>query len=170
MFPSKKFLISALGLLLIVLGLAFYAIVKTKPEAKKVHYHAGFIVFQDGKKIDFSDIKYMDLEPCTKGNQKTGDDQLEKAHLHDNVGDVVHIEAPGAVWGDLFTNIKFPVDSASTSGYINGQKMENFQQQPINKDDSLVVFLGKSDESLLSQAPTKDYIEVQGEKSKTCGD
>lgn len=170
MFPTNKFKFSVLGLLILITLLGVYAIRKPKPAEPKVHYHAGFVVFQNGKKLNFSDIKFMNLEPCTKDNKKNGDEQLEKAHLHDNIGDVVHVEAPGAIWQDLFTNIKFPINYASTSGFINHTQVSDFQKLPINKDDSLVVFIGPIDQSLLTQAVTVERIEQVGTTSKTCGD
>ena len=140
---------------------------------QETHYHAGFVVFKNDKKINFSDVKYMFLEPCTlnKNNDNSPTDiQIEKAHLHDNVGDVVHIERTGAKWQDLFTNIHFLINYSKTTGYINGEKVANYQLQPIKPDDILVVFIGKEDQKLIRQAVTKDYIEKMAKKSTTCGD
>lgn len=140
---------------------------------KKIHYHAGFVVFENGKKLDFSDTKYMFIKPCTvngSDDNTSGDEQIEKAHLHDNVGDVVHIETKDAVWSDLFTNIKFPVDYLKVTGYINGNLVLNFQEQPINPYDSLVLFIGKVDVNLLKQGVTKEYIQNKENSSTTCGE
>lgn len=139
---------------------------------RKVHYHAGFVVFENNKKLDFSDLKYMYLKPCVaEGSEDTGNEdiQLEKAHLHDNVGDVVHIERTGAVWQDLFTNIRYPVDYKKTTGYINNQKILDFQKQPIRPFDSLVVFIGDNDPTNLAAGVTKEYIETKAKKSVECG-
>lgn len=75
--------------------------------------------------------------------------------MHDGIGDVVHVEAAGAKWGDLFTNIGFPVDYASAGGFING---------------NLVLFMGSVDRSLLSQAVTVHYIKQVEGKSVECGE
>lgn len=140
----------------------------------KIHYHAGFIVFDNGKKIDFSDTKYMQIKPCLVNGQEekitSADSQIEKAHLHDNVGDVVHVEEDGARWGDLFTNIKYDLDYSKVTAYINGQKIEDLKSTPINKDDSLVIFVGKVNQKLLSQTLTKEYIEEKGKSSSSCSD
>lgn len=91
--------------------------------------------------------------------------------MHDNVGDVIHIEREGARWQDLFTNIKYSINYGNVTGYINGQKIDNFQSHSIEPADSLVVFIGNNDVNKdLLQAPTKEYIEQMGKKSKTCGD
>lgn len=166
-------------LILIAVGLsatAFFVAKKTASkivEKEKIHYHAGFIVFENGKKLDFSDTKYMFIKPCTldgEEDETTEDSQLEKAHLHDSVGDVVHIEEEGAVWSDLFTNIKFTVDYSKVTAFINDQKVSGLETQPISSNDSLVLFLGNVDEKLLSQAVTTQYIEDTAKKSTTCSD
>ena len=115
----------------------------------------------------------MSIKPCTldgKEIKNDGDEQIEKAHLHDSVGDVVHIEEKGAIWRDLFTNINFPVNYPKAAAYVNGTLRQNFESQPINSYDSLVLFIGDYDKNLLSQAVAKEYIEEWGEKSSTCGD
>lgn len=168
----KKYIFLLIAAIIIVFGGIFLVRSKSEPE-KKVHYHAGFIIVQDNKKLDFSDTKYMNISPCTlrKGDSSSEDPQLEKAHLHDNVGTVVHIERDGAKWKDLFINIHHTIDYAHTLGYINGVKVENYQEQPINLDDSLVVLIGNNDiQANLKQAITKDYIEKIGTQSKICGE
>lgn len=166
-------------LILIAVGLSVTAFFVAKKAAskivneQKIHYHAGFVAFENGNKLDFSDTKYMFIKPCTvegEEDESIEDSQLEKAHLHDNVGDVVHIEGEDAVWGDLFTNIKFPVDYSEVTAFINGQKVSSFETQPIGSNDSLVLFFGNVDEKLLSQAVTTQYIEDTAKKSTTCGD
>lgn len=137
----------------------------------KTHYHAGFVVFQDNKKLDFSDNKYMYIKPCLLNpnhNDEAKNIQLEKAHLHENVGDLVHVEASGAYWKDLFANIGFSVDGST--GYINGKRVANFQMQPIRPYESLVVLIDRDDPEVLDQAVTKDYILKMEKKSTACGD
>lgn len=173
---NKVKLLCIISISLLLLGV--FGAKKLLPTAKpipaeKIHYHAGFVVFDQNKKLDFSDTKFMFLKPClTNGKEDTNSEniQLEKAHLHDNVGDLVHIEARDAFWQDLFTNIKFPMDYAKTAGYINGEKVSDFQKIPIRPDDSLVVFVGENDEKLLDQKVTREYIETQSKKSVECGD
>lgn len=168
-----KYIIPLFFLLVLIATSAYILKNKFIPE-KKVHYHAGFIVFKDNKKVNFSDFKYMYEKPCTingKENEENENDQLEKAHLHDNVGDVIHIEREDAHWQDLFENIKYSINYDKVTGYVNGQKIDRFQVLPIRSSDSLVVFIGNNDVSKeLQQAPTKNYIEQMGKKSKTCGD
>lgn len=143
---------------------------KLFPE-KKIHYHAGFVVFQNNKKIDFSDNKYMNIRPCTKDDDAVKEDpQLEKAHLHDNVGDVVHVEHVDALWKDLFTNLHYPIDYTKTTAYINGEKVSNFQSQTIHPYDSIVIFIDKNDAKYIKEAVKKEHIIQIENKSESCGD
>ena len=79
------------------------------------------------------------------------------------------MEAEGGKWKDLFTNIKYPMDYAKTTGFVNGVKLENFQEQPIQPEESLVVFIGDNDQKLVNTGVTKEYIETQAQKSIGCG-
>lgn len=169
---NKRVLFIIIPILIILVGIGIF-FTKKFLIPQKTHYHAGFVVFQNNKQISFSEMKYMFLEPCVlnkKGDNSTADIQIEKAHLHDNVGDLVHIERTGAIWKDLFTNIHYPLDYTKVTAYINGKLAQNFQNQPIHNDDSLVVFIGKEDPKLLSQGVTKNYIGTMAKKSTTCGD
>ncbi len=160
----------AVGVVMI-LGITFFLYRKFNT-SKEIHYHAGFVVFENGKKVDFSDSKYMYIRPCSVNQNKkptASELQLEKAHLHDGIGDVVHVEATGAKWSDLFTNIGFPVDYASASGFINGNLVSDFQNTPIHPYDSLVLFIGLVDKNLLSQAVTKNRILQVEKTSVECG-
>ena len=173
----KKWIIRiAVIILVAAVGFTGVKLYRTITTPQAVHYHAGFVVFSNGKKVDFSSAKYMSVSPCTlKSNDEeehmsASDIQREKAHLHDYVGDVVHIERSGAVWKDLFINLDYPINYSLATGYINGKNVENFQNQPISIDDSLVVLLGKNTiQKALSQAVTKSHIEQSAKKSEDCG-
>ena len=171
----KKFIIPFLVAVFIIFSsiVGFFFINKTRA-LKKVHYHAAFTIFKENKKLNFSEFKYMYTKPCNlneKEEEEHEDEQLEKAHLHDNVGDVVHVERESARWIDLFKNIKYPVDYGRVKGYINGEKVENWEDQDIHPYDNLAIFIGENNISEeLKLTPTKEYIQEMGQKTKTCGD
>lgn len=170
---QRKIIYTIAVIILFFFGTAVIITLKNFMTPKKVHYHAGFVVFQNNKKQDFSDYKYMNLEPCSlnkKSDTSNSDIQLEKAHLHDGVGDLVHIEREGAIWSDLFTNIHYSISYSNTTGYINGTKVNNFQNHPIHAYDSLVVFIGNNDINHLHEAVTRDYIKNQEKKSVNCAE
>ena len=141
---------------------------------KKVHYHAGFVVFENDKKKDFSDFKYMRIKPCLLDqNQKDSkeDIQAEKAHLHDYIGDVVHVESNDSKWNDLFKNLKYQINYKDAKAYLNGQIVTDFQEIKINPYDSLVVFAGQEvdTDKFINQAVTKQHIIDSEIKSEDCG-
>lgn len=167
----KKILL--LLLILIGIGVGGYFYYLNFFKVRQVHYHAGFRVYVDGKAQDFSDLKYMHVLPCTtdEGN-KAEDEQMEKAHLHDFVGDVVHVHRSNAVWGDLFRNIKFAIDTSKPiTAYINGKKVDDISSYPIRPYDSLVLLIGKHGDAAdyLKSAVEKDHIAEIEKKSENCG-
>lgn len=142
-------------------------------EEKHIHIHAGFQVYKDGKMVDFSGQKYMHETPCTVDGkpieQYEVDEQMEKAHLHDQTGDVVHVHRKGARWNDLFTNIKYPIDG-DVLAYVDGKKVNNILEKEIVPYESIVIFIGKNDttEELAGNAVKKERISEIENKSETC--
>lgn len=168
---GKKYFKYILVIFVLIIGVSSFFIYKNLTTAKKVHYHAGFVVFQNDKKINFSDFKYMRVKPCTedKDHEDSDEDiQTEKAHLHDLVGDVVHVEQENAYWRDLFTNIDYKLDYPSATAYINGSKIKNFENLKIQPYDSLVILIGSNKTNHLKDAVKKEYIEEKAEKSVDC--
>lgn len=169
----KKVLIALL--FLISIGTIVTIILpRTILKAKAVHYHAGFQVYKDGKLEDFSGFEYMHEKPCTVNGKPiedpNPDEQMEKAHLHDNDGDVVHVHREKARWKDLFQNIKYPIDT-HVVGYVNGKKVDNILEQPITQYESVIFFIGKNpdEQALLKKAVTVQRIKNVEKKSETCG-
>ena len=170
-----KYLLLLTFVLAITISAFFVA--RNRGEAKEnqveeIHYHAGFQVYVDDKLQDFSDLAYMQIEPCGEDEHEQFSEeheQIEKAHLHDGVGDVVHVHRNGAVWRDLFTNIEFPLDPNAVV-YVNGNLVEDFLNYPIYPYDSLVILSGESSEinEKLKNAVTREHIEEAEAKSESC--
>lgn len=161
-----------LVLLLIVLAIAFYS-PTYQPEADHTHYHAGFRVYLGDDLQDYSGIQYMNFTPCSEHVQKKtkAEEQIEKAHLHDGVGDVVHVHRRGAVWGDLFKNIgaNLPSD-VPWKGYIEGELKQDILSEPITPYTTMVLVVGDSRVSVVGERISKSYIEEVEAKSELCGD
>lgn len=143
----------------------------------KVHFHAGFLVVKDNKLVSFSDNTYQYFEPCMadsdedEASKTPKEEQLEKAHLHDNIGDVVHVENNTSTWSDLFTNLKYPLDYSQSTAYLNGRQISHFESMRIKPYDSIVIFMGSTDEKekFLAKAVKKDHIIDAEKKSEDCG-
>lgn len=160
------------GVLVLAAFLATFLLVRKNNQAKEIHYHAGFQVYVDNKLQDFSDLRYMNVRPCG-GIFNREDDQIEKAHLHDTVGDVVHVHREHAVWGDLFKNIGFTIPTSTEFvGYLNGTRTENILDYPILPYDSVVFFSGSIQDmnKKLQARVTDDHIKEVESKSESCGD
>jgi hypothetical protein len=174
----NKRLTAVFGIFLILAVFAGFKVYKAysqkvSQKEPEIHLHAGFAVFENGKKVDFSDIKYMNVEPCTLHKSESKEtpehNQLEKAHLHDGVGDVVHVHREGAKWSDLFTNIGYPIDYSKVTAYVNGEKVDDIKDFPIKAYDSVVFFVGSTEELPLVQGITLDHIKEVESKSESCG-
>lgn len=158
----------------LIIGVVAYKFY-TKPE--KAHFHAGFKVYANGKLENFSDIKYMKITPCAldenMDNEESPEDiQLDKAHLHDDIGDVVHAHVKGGAWGDLFTNIKYDIKArGDVEGYINGKAVEDILKYKIQPYDSVIILVGKNNDTdqYLQTSVTKDAIIKAEKMSENCG-
>lgn len=171
---SKYLKLIIVFVVLIVVSASVLVVFHKKEAVKKVHYHAGFVVFKDNKQVDFSDFKYMVVKPCTtdktEEKESNADNQIEKAHLHDLIGDVVHVERENAKWSDLFTNLKYTIDYKNTSAYLNGKNINDFQNLVIQPYDSLVVLIGENDtKNVLTKAVSVDHIKKTEKRSENCG-
>ena len=139
-------------------------------EEQEVHFHAGFIVYEDNQQLDFSDMKYMHIEPCTlDGHEEEEDDQAEKAHLHDSIGDVVHVHRENAVWNDFFTNIEYQLKLPVT-GYVDGTFYENILDEKITPFESVVILSGENTdiETKIHRAVSIDHIRKVEESTESC--
>lgn len=161
---TRWFVISLL-VLVVIGGIVYY-----NTFHKHVHYHAGFRVYLDGKLQDFSDFKYMRISPCAQGESHGPvDEQVEKAHLHDGNGDVVHVHRAGPVWSDLFINLKYPIPASKpVMGYIHGKKVENILNSPIRAYDSVVIVIGKAPPSRMMKEVARERIEAVEKQSEYC--
>ena len=133
-----------------------------------VHYHANFAVYINGTREEFKGTKYYsEIEMCTLNNTVL---PSERAHMHDNVNNVVHVEDHAVTWGQFFTNLGWtlgPNFIASPDGVIyaensntklhiilNGQDytgISSVQNTVIRDTDKLLVNYGNEDASVLKQ-------------------
>lgn len=137
-----------------------------------VHYHAGFRVYVDGVLQDYSDYKYMNFVPCSAHDEKKtpAEEQMEKAHLHDGVGDVAHVHRDGAKWRDLFTNIQveLPKDK-QLKGYIDGVENQDIMDTPIKAYTTAIFVVGSDAASHEGELVSVDHIKEVESDSELCG-
>lgn len=102
---TKRFIFVA-GLLLgtlIILGIRF----ATYEPEKKIHYHANFAVYINGQHEQFKNpALYEETAMCSNEKQdEVSSNPNERAHMHDNVNNVVHVEDTAVTWGQFFENL-----------------------------------------------------------------
>ena len=132
-----------------------------KPETQvlgeKVHEHADFAVYLDGKKLDFTSSKYQ----SSKENPLDPD-----AHLHDGNGDVTHKHRKGITLGYFFKTIGMKFDNQcfeTNDGkqycnavdkklrmYVNGKENTTFGNYEFTDLDRILITYG-SEANLTSQ-------------------
>lgn len=163
-----RVLIVIVGCVLIMGAYLAFKISQIPPLA--VHYHANFLVVKDGNLQDYSDAKYMDLEPCSLDEKKNFFEPEERAHLHDNIGPVVHVHAPGVKWHELFAILG--IDGSTATYIVNGQPVRRLDQQDIHSEDRVLIVLGKAPadlQSYVDQIPTDAHDYNVGTKGvETC--
>jgi hypothetical protein len=171
-----KHWIASFGVLGAIVGIVIAIAVNMQQSVfhDDIHYHAGFLVYVNNQLQDFSDLKYMKLTPCGQHEDELtpAQEQLEKAHLHDSNGDVVHVHRDGATWGDLFTNMEYALPEGVNVAYVNGERFEgDISTYGIHADDSVVIFVGTNDdiETKLEEAVTLERIRVVEGQSEDCG-
>ena len=166
---------------LIILGVRFASY---RPE--RTHYHANFAVYINGQREAFTDPAFYEESgaACSEEAQMT---PHERAHLHDNVNDVVHVEDQAVTWGQFFTNLGWIVDAKliqtpslmyvadqdhKISFILNGEKTDNVSNRVIGDRDKLLVDFAGSQENI-----NKAYADIPSSAQKynlskdpaTCG-
>ncbi len=168
-FIKAKWFLFGMGLtlgVLVILGIRF----ATYHPEDEVHYHANFAMYLNGQREQFKEpFYYVDLEEsCTLDQQIT---PHERAHMHDNVNDVVHVEDQAVTWGQFFQNLGWVVDlkvirtpnqvlltdaQNKVTFILNGEQTDNVLTRVIKDQDRLLVDYGNATQQDLQ----KEYSTV----------
>lgn len=102
MFDRNRIALLTAGVVLgVLLFVAFRFAVADPPEP--THYHANFAVWVNGERLDLSADQFMeDVGSCAAQGAVL---PRERAHLHNNNADVVHVHDQGVTWGQLLANL-----------------------------------------------------------------
>lgn len=161
---SNKIFIGVIGAIfgaLAVLGIRF----ATYAAPADTHYHANFAVYVDGTQEQFSNpLLYEEISECSISTEKKPG---ERAHLHENIKDVVHVEDSAVTWGNFFQNINWNVsdkyldtsedllvntETKKVTYVLNGEEISDITNKVIGDKDRLLVSYGTA---------TKDEINKQ---------
>jgi len=130
------------------------------------HFHANFLMYVDGEKIDFSGDKYMeDVAGCSLTWLIYPKDRV---HLHENNGETIHIHDEGVSWGHFFANNWFTfgssyialddgrvltdTDDKSMTFVLNGKVVDNPFNTLIKSKDRLYINYWSEDEQTVIDA------------------
>lgn len=130
--------------------------------AEPVHYHANFAVFVDGKQVDFSRPELMHIAPCTDDTH-LDTDPAENVHLHDGIGNVVHLHMAGITWKTFFDSIKFDYLALT-----NGKELTVYRNGEMVSPGILTdIPIGRQDRVLIQIATQSAFISSEYEKVGT---
>ncbi|MQA89620.1 MAG: hypothetical protein GEU90_05230 [Gemmatimonas sp.] len=144
-----------LGAIIGVVGLSALRFAGQPPH-EHVHYHANWAIFVDSERLDLTDDWYMeDVFQCLADpSQQRAED---RAHMHENNQDVVHVHASGVSWDHLLANLGFGVgddyletdrerleedDQNSVKFVLNGRPVSSIRNLPIGDEDRLLISYG----------------------------
>ena len=124
----------------------------------KVHEHADFKVYLNGKAFDFTPTKYQDSKDTPKDPY---------AHLHDGNGNVTHKHRQGITLAYFFKTIgitfdrncfindmkqRYCSDEKNTlKMYVNGKANDKFGEYEFSDLDRILISYGPKDEVVTSQ-------------------
>lgn len=150
------------------------------PQAGAVHFHAGFQIYnEDGARLDFSGMEYMEIAPCGPGDLHEDD----TVHLHNGVGDVVHVHHAYMTWKNLLEYLQArgqllpsamgePTSSLGLTGFVNKEEVPDIRFYPIKPHDSVVIIVGNLGPDYLSKLEkrvTIEHIKEAEAQKENCG-
>lgn len=165
-FVKTKWFIAIVCLILgaaVILGIRF---ITYKSDA--VHYHANFALYINGQHEMFQGAQYYtETVMCTANIAMT---PMGRAHMHDNVNNIIHVEDHAVTWGQFFANIGWTMGpnfmqapdgtlyvengKLKLNVILNGQDytdLGNMANMVIKDQDKLLVSYGSESNSMLMQ-------------------
>lgn len=155
---------------MILVGLAVFGEKPQSQKDKEAHYHAGFRIYLNNELINYSKPEHMHIEPCgEEDTHEERDNPSDRAHLHDLIGDVVHVHSSAATWGDLLKNLRFNATEMLIF-YLNGVPVENLLDKTIVPYDRMLLMVGVNSNipEKLESVPNRAKIEQAEQETEGC--
>lgn len=164
-FVKTKWFLLGSGLLLgalIILGIRFFTY-----EPAHTHYHANFAVYINGQREEFKSPQYyQEVATCSvKGTIQPA----QRAHMHDNINDVIHVHDDAVTWSQFFENLGWYLgpnfiqdntgkmyvadDTNKLNIELNGQNYTDLTPMSnvvIKDQDRMLISFGNIDSSTLA--------------------
>lgn len=123
-----------------------------------VHYHANFAVYVNGVREPFTGMQYYEETAAEMCTLKPVDSPKERAHMHDTINSVVHVEDHLVTWGNFMQNLDWGLgddylkvlggaiytsgDQGMLSFVLNGKKVSSVADRIIQDKDRLLISYG----------------------------
>jgi len=177
------------GLLLatiILLGIRFatYSIPHT-------HYHANFALYINGQREEFKQAQYYEeIAACTLHGAIQ---PAQRAHMHDEINDVIHVHDDGVTWNQFFNNIGWTLgpnfiqndkrtlyveDGANKLNIVLNEQnltdLTSMANEVIKDEDRLLISFGDIDDKTLdkefkSVAATAHHYDITPDPASCAG-
>jgi len=129
-------------------------------QSETTHYHANFGIYADGEPIVFDSFTdFEEVAACSIDDISVPE---HASHMHDFVGDAVHVHEQGVTWGAFLQNIGisvseehlqvrevlYPVNDGKTIVFIlDGEVVNNVSNKIISDESKLLISYGIVDET-----------------------
>ncbi len=169
-----KLAVLGIGIPLVVAFVSASILIAQIPESP-VHYHANFAIFTNGTLTDFAKPDFMHLKPC-RDTPDAHASKLESIHLHDMVGNVVHVHTEDVRWSDFFMTVRTDILedgkklSTDPQFYLNGKKVnQSVLSKKIEKNDRLLVTYTKDvlPDDVNGNTTLQDQMNIVGDTAHT---
>lgn len=140
------------------------------PPPPVVHHHANWALVLDGERVDLTSAEYMeDVAACRADAALVAPE--ERAHMHANDHDAVHVHANGVTWGHFLANIGYALNArhlvtdagrvvADSAGHtlkfvVNREPVRALHNRLIRSEDRVLISYGPEtvDEVVRTQFP-----------------
>ncbi len=136
----------------LLVGLIVFALFRFVTYIEPAHYHANFAVFINDDRDKFDGPGFY--EATTACSSSGSSSAAHRAHMHDQVNNVVHVHEEAVTWGMFFENIGYSVGerhlATNTELFtesndqlvrfmLNGEEVDNVANKTIESEDQLLV-------------------------------
>lgn len=163
----------------VVVGILAIGLVRFVGLPKPVHYHANFAVFINGQRQQFQGPQYyQEVSACAEKSSP-----LDRVHMHDQNGHLVHVHDNLVTWSDLFTNLGWSLNNSmifdgktayvdgqggSLHFILNGRETRSVADEIIGDQDRLLISYGADDQATLSSEFSQ--VESDAKRADTTAD
>ena len=161
---KSRIFILIVGLLLGALTILAIRFATYQPEI--THYHANFAVYINGERELFEGRKYYEETAANGCSLNPVADPVERAHMHSEINDVVHVHDKLVTWANFFEYIKWglgddylktrediflPDNTRTLTFVLNGEIVDTIAGKVIGDEDTLLVSYGDADKATLDK-------------------